>query len=597
MSVIFLLLILLLISIKNIFWGFIVLILFLLLPIRKWEKLILCVIGGLFFVRVLIDVNILNFLWVKVSDNLCANLVSRAFCKMDNIKIGQFFSADYHLVESFDNIDGLIGVIKFNNIKNVYFSEFHEFLYKWISTLPLIAKQLYYTGFRDVNIYFRFILSSGIFISGGFYVLISVLNKKYNQDICKYVEIVLIVFLLIVFGYRFILFRKILTMCLKKYRQSIFIEIIIILFIFPNAIEQLAFVYPFIMRLVTFISFDEKYIKIKRIILSWLLQSYYLMSVNIVTLFGYNFFKYISGVYFWLAWFGFDFDIFSNNLYIVNFKGQLSIYIIILIIFVITVSTFNLKKILIIILLFFVGYGWIYFYPYTRIIFINVGQGDSQLFISPYLEEVILLDTGKPSAYRDLKQVLDKYGIYRINQLITTHNDNDHNGNVFNLISDYKVDYYASSKQELKKPKKFEFDYLLMNKTYSNDNDNSIIIYSKINNFGLLFLGDASKVVERDILDEFRQKVDIVKLGHHGSKTSSDKVFLSEVCNKYCFGVISSDPKVYGHPHFETKKSLLDLGIMILETYLDHDIVLEFRGDSLHIFTKRYKFTFNGRRL
>ena len=592
MSIVFLLLILLLITIKNIFWGFIVLILFLLLPIRKWEKLILCIIGGLFFVRVLIDINILNSLWIKVSDNLCANLVSRAFCKLDDLKIGQVFSANYHLVESFDNIDGLVGIVKFSNIKNVYFSDFHAFLYQWISNLPLIAKQLYYKGFRDVNIYFRFILSSGIFISGGFYVLISILNKKFNQNITKYIEIVLITFLLIIFGYRFILLRKILTMCFKKYKQSIFIEMIIILFIFPTAIEQLAFIYPFIMRLVSFISFDKKYIKLKRIILSWLLQSYYLMNVNIVTLFGYNFFKYISGIYFWLAWIGFDFDIFSSNLYVINLKGQLSIYINVLIVLLIVISRFNFKKIIIIMFLFLAGYSLIYFYPYTRIIFINVGQGDSQLFISPYLEEVILLDTGKPSAYRDLKQVLDKYGIYKINQLITTHNDNDHNGNVFNLLSDYKVEYYASNKNEVKKPKIFEFDYLLMNKTYNNDNDNSIIIYNKINDFKLLFLGDASKEVERDILDEFSQKVDIIKLGHHGSKTSSDKVFLSEICNRDCFGIISSDPKVYNHPHFETKKTLLDLEIMTLETYLDNDIVLEFRGNGLHFFTNRYKFIF-----
>ena len=592
MSIVFLLLILLLITIKNIFWGFIVLILFLLLPIRKWEKLILCIIGGLFFVRVLIDINILNSLWIKVSDNLCANLVSRAFCKLDDLKIGQVFSANYHLVESFDNIDGLVGIVKFSNIKNVYFSDFHAFLYQWISNLPLIAKQLYYKGFRDVNIYFRFILSSGIFISGGFYVLISILNKKFNQNITKYIEIVLITFLLIIFGYRFILLRKILTMCFKKYKQSIFIEMIIILFIFPTAIEQLAFIYPFIMRLVSFISFDKKYIKLKRIILSWLLQSYYLMNVNIVTLFGYNFFKYISGIYFWLAWIGFDFDIFSSNLYVINLKGQLSIYINVLIVLLIVISRFNFKKIIIIMFLFLAGYSLIYFYPYTRIIFINVGQGDSQLFISPYLEEVILLDTGKPSAYRDLKQVLDKYGIYKINQLITTHNDNDHNGNVFNLLSDYKIEYYASNKNEVKKPKIFEFDYLLMNKTYNNDNDNSIIIYNKINDFKLLFLGDASKEVERDILDEFSQKVDIIKLGHHGSKTSSDKVFLSEMCNRDCFGIISSDPKVYNHPHFETKKTLLDLEIMTLETYLDNDIVLEFRGNGLHFFTNRYKFIF-----
>lgn len=591
MSIIFLLVILLLITTKSIFIGFLSLILMFLLPIRKWEKILLFFLFVIFLLRIFLDVNFLNFYWIKVSDNLCANLISRAFCKIDNLSIGDIFEAKYYLNETFDNIDGLIGIIKFSDIKIIGHSFFHENLFNILSHLPIIAKQVYYFNFEKASYYLRFILSSGIFISGGFYVLNILINKKFNQKICNIIDFILLINLIIIFGYRFILLRKIIAKICQKYHFSSFLEIIIILFIFPTAINQLAFIYPYLMKTITFIAHDNKFIKFKRMIVSLLLQSYYLMSVNIVTLFGYNIFKIISGIYFWAAWFGFKFDIFNDAYLTFNLKGQLSIYIIILIVLILVISNLSIKSFLLIKILLILGYSLIYFYPYHRIIFIDVGQGDSQLFISPFLNEVILLDTGKENAYRKLKLTLDRYGIYKINQLITTHNDNDHNGNVFNLFKDFHIDYYASNKDEVIIPKQFDFKYLLLNKKYDNDNDNSIIIYSTINNFKLLFLGDASKVVERDIIKWHQiQNIDVIKLGHHGSKTSSDSIFLDQICNKNCFGIISSNPKIYGHPHLKTKQTLLNLGIMILETYNDKNIILEFRNKQLHIFTTRYKF-------
>lgn len=591
MSIIFLLVLLLLITIKNISIGFGTLILMCLLPIRKWGKLLLLLIFIFFLLRLFLDINVLNLYWIKVSDNLCANLFSRAFCKLDNVAIGDIFEAKYYLNESFDNIDGLIGIIKFSEIKIIGQSLFHKNLFNLLSNLPIIAKQVYYFNFENSSYYLRFILSSGIFISGGVYIFNIIINKKFNEKICNLFEVVLITILITIFGYRFILFRKIIAKIFKKYKYSIFLEISMILFIFPNSINQLSFVYPYLMKLVTFISYDNKFIKYKRIILSLLLQSYYLMNVNIITLFGYNFFKVVSGFYFWLAWFGFRFNIFDDNFVIYNLKGQISIYIIILIVLILVITKLSIKSFLLIKILLIFGYSLIYLYPYSRIVFIDVGQGDSQLFISPFLNEVILLDTGKIGAYRNLKLTLDKYGIYKINQLITTHNDNDHNGNVFNLFNDYQIDYYVSNKEEIIKPKQFDFEYLLLNNKYDNDNDNSIIIHNTINNFHLLFLGDASKLVEMDIIKYHKIKdVDIVKLGHHGSKTSSDLIFLDTVCNQNCFAIISSNPKVYGHPHFETKQTLLNLGIMTFETYYDKNIVFEFRNKQLHIFTNRYKF-------
>ena len=92
--------------------------------------------------------------------------------------------------------------------------------------------------------------------------------------------------------------------------------------------------------------------------------------------------------------------------------------------------------------------------------------------------------------------------------------------------------------------------YFLNTKEYSNENDNSNVIYTEINNYKFMFMGDASTVKEKDILDEYDiSDIDVLKVGHHGSKTSSSELFINSINPKY--SIISVGKNKYGHPNKE----------------------------------------------
>ena len=76
--------------------------------------------------------------------------------------------------------------------------------------------------------------------------------------------------------------------------------------------------------------------------------------------------------------------------------------------------------------------------------------------------------------------------------------------------------------------------YFLNTKIYDNENDNSNIIYFVINNYKFLFMGDAGKIKESDLLKKYDlNNIDFLKVGHHGSNTSSSKDFINHIKPKY----------------------------------------------------------------
>ena len=85
-------------------------------------------------------------------------------------------------------------------------------------------------------------------------------------------------------------------------------------------------------------------------------------------------------------------------------------------------------------------------------------------------------------------------------------------------------------------------------KDYDNENDNSSVIYLKFNNYKFLFMGDAGEKRENDILEKYDLKnIDFLKIGHHGSNTSSSKEFISKVKPKYSLISVGKNNR-YGHP-------------------------------------------------
>ena len=118
---------------------------------------------------------------------------------------------------------------------------------------------------------------------------------------------------------------------------------------------------------------------------------------------------------------------------------------------------------------------------------------------------------------------------------------------------------------------------------YDNENDNSSVIYTKLNNHKLLFMGDAGIEVEEDLIEKYNlQNIDVLKVGHHGSKTSSGKEFINEINPKY--GVISvGKNNRYGHPNDSVLDNLENS--KIYRTDIDGSILFKIKNNKLKIET------------
>ena len=98
--------------------------------------------------------------------------------------------------------------------------------------------------------------------------------------------------------------------------------------------------------------------------------------------------------------------------------------------------------------------------------------------------------------------------------------------------------------------------YFLNTGIYNNENDNSNVIYFIVNNYKFLLMGDAGVDKGKDILDEYDlSDIDALKVGHHGSKTSSSKSFIEEIEPKYSIISVGKNNR-YGHPNKEVLNTL-----------------------------------------
>ena len=118
---------------------------------------------------------------------------------------------------------------------------------------------------------------------------------------------------------------------------------------------------------------------------------------------------------------------------------------------------------------------------------------------------------------------------------------------------------------------------------YDNENDNSNVIYTELNGYKFMFMGDASKSKDEDIIKKYKlAKIDFLKVGHHGSKTSSSKEFISKINPKYSIISVGRKNK-YGHPNKEVLNNLDNS--KIYRTDQDGSIMLKIKDNKLKIET------------
>ena len=249
---------------------------------------------------------------------------------------------------------------------------------------------------------------------------------------------------------------------------------------------------------------------------------------------------------------------------------------------------------------------------------IDIGQGDSILIMTP--DGNILVDAGENSTESEdkLKSYLDDLGITEFKYVIFTHPDADHIGGGDMIVNTYSIDtvlmepYSSKYGRETKvytdlttaiatksvtviDPSPEDDVYtvgdlrltiLSPTKDYGDKNENSIVARIDFGETSVMLTGDAEKKAEKDILATYSTSeldCDVLKVGHHGSSTSSTQEFIDAVTPQYAI-ISVGEGNNYNHPNEDTLKRLEDAGATILRTDQLGSIVLASDGKN---FTKK----------
>ena len=161
-------------------------------------------------------------------------------------------------------------------------------------------------------------------------------------------------------------------------------------------------------------------------------------------------------------------------------------------------------------------------------------------------------------------------------------------GEAINLVNNFKVEkviFNCGEYNALEKKLNINDNklYFLQTKEYANENDNSNVNYIEISDYKFLFMGDASVTTEKEILDKYNlPNIDVLKVSHHGSKTSSGKNFIDEISPKYSIISVGKNNR-YGHSNKEVLENLDNS--KIYRTDQDGSIMFKIKNNKLKIET------------
>ena len=146
------------------------------------------------------------------------------------------------------------------------------------------------------------------------------------------------------------------------------------------------------------------------------------------------------------------------------------------------------------------------------------------------------------------------------------------------VLDKKKIKYYSCIKELNIDKNKL---YFLQTKVYDNENDNSNVIYTELDGYKFMFMGDASSTTENEIMNKYNlPDIDVLKVGHHGSKTSSSKNFINEIKPKYSVISVGKNNR-YGHPNKEVLENLKYS--KIYRTDEDGSIMFKIKNNKLKI--------------
>ena len=236
--------------------------------------------------------------------------------------------------------------------------------------------------------------------------------------------------------------------------------------------------------------------------------------------------------------------------------------------------------------------------------FIDVGQGNCTLLRCG--GKAILVDSGEVGAAQTVINYIKNLGIDEINCVLVTHPHTDHMGAMTKILYEFKIDdlimpeipeeiiptnktyekfltavsdnagnVIAAKPGETYAYGEMKLEIFAPLRDYDNLNDMSAVSRISYGDTSVMFTGDATTTVEKDLLKKnINYSATVLNVGHHGSKTSSSEAWLRAVNPKYaviCCGVNND----YGHPHSLITKRLEEFGIEYFETDLLGTIVFE----------------------
>ncbi len=439
---------------------------------------------------------------------------------------------------------------------------------------------------------FELFLSLGLIYSS----LIKAIELCFLKVKNRKLESICILFVFIIIGYYLGYPLSLVRVCVFYLSTMLFqdrmlrlsFNILIFSFISPYGLTQLAFVLPIAFQFFTlFLPMKSKYIQ-RLIILIIVLTQYnqsnsilYLLSFPILNIL-YRCALYLTTLTLfipllteWCLVFTDTLNslfIFMQSLFVL--KGHISVMFI-LIFLIVYQLLYNKKYQSYIYLMYtFIAIPLLSLPLFPTVTLINVGQGDSILIQQAFNQSVILLDTGSPYQWNALNTYLKAQSIYKIDYLLISHDDSDHSGNLDKLLEEYRVDNLIYKGKDINL-QSMTLNHLPLELFSDEDNDLSQIYHLSIHNKELLFMGDLSTFGEMKLKHTYPfLRADILKIGHHGSNTSTSDELLQLIQPR--IALIGVGKNHYGHPSDEVLNRLDDYYVTHFNTMDDGDIQLVF---------------------
>jgi beta-lactamase superfamily II metal-dependent hydrolase len=247
----------------------------------------------------------------------------------------------------------------------------------------------------------------------------------------------------------------------------------------------------------------------------------------------------------------------------------------------------------------------------VKVHFIDVGQADSILLQIPGGQN-ILVDAGNNEDGPLVVEYLREQGVQKIDYLVATHPHEDHIGGMDNVIKNFEIGkvfmpniqtttktfedvLLALKAKDLKittakagvsvlEQDNLKMNFVAPNKNnYEDLNNWSAVMRVQYGDTAFLLTGDAEQLSEKEMLAAGANlKADVLKIGHHGSNSSTGKKFLNAVAPEYAVISVGKDND-YGHPHKETLARLTKAGIKIYRTDQSGTIVFTSDGKNISV--------------